>query len=210
MRAGVWLLIFAGGCIPRLHTSGGGGDTTTPSTTDSGAVVNGWTAPDNSWIEGDDPGPPPTLMGEGFDDGEVALDVWLPDQNGETVSLWQFYGDVIVFDVSTVWCDPCKELAASAQATVDSYAPQGFHYVTVLQQNVEGAPAQVSDAELWSSSFGIDNPVLADGEDPPATAAATPGNQFPTVILIGRDMKVIDHIFPTDDATVRAAVESAL
>lgn len=195
MRASL-LLILATACVPRLESEG------------EPPVVSDWTLPENGWESTE--APPATLVAEGFATGEVPPDIRLPDQFGATVSLWQFYGEVVVLDVSTIWCGPCQELAVTTEEVAQEYASRGLRYVTVIQQDLEGDVPGVDDAELWANEFGITSPVLADTAEPPATAGAVPDNVFPGLVLIGRDMRVIEKIYPTDDATLRAAIEDAL
>ena len=62
----------------------------------------------NAWAKS---APPKTLEGEGYARGSVVPDFCMEDQNGDKTSLWQFYGDVILLDISTMWCGPCQQIA---------------------------------------------------------------------------------------------------
>jgi hypothetical protein len=186
-------------CVPHLETKGG---QTEPSD---------WVRPENTWSSGEETGPPACLTAEGCAEGETPPDVRLPDQHGDMVSLWQFYGLVVLLDISTGWCLPCQDLGAVTQATQDDFGDQGFVYLTVLQQDADGAPPDVDDALGWAEFFGIETaPVTADAGDPPATEEATAGHPFPMLITIDRAMKVHELVNGTDEATVRAAIEAAL
>ena len=59
--------------------------------------------PPNSWWHADTGDVPPGLQGTGFDNGDIAHNFTLMDQNGDQVELYQFYGKVIVLDVFTYW-----------------------------------------------------------------------------------------------------------
>ena len=61
--------------------------------------------------------------------GEAVTDECVPDQNGDQVSLWQFYGNVWVLDVSTMWCAPCQKLASGLQEIVNDHEEEGFVYL---------------------------------------------------------------------------------
>ncbi len=193
-------LAVAVGCVPRLETAGGAEPT----------VTSDWTLPENGW-ESPAGGPPATLTEGGFAIGDVPPDMRLPDQFGATVSLWQFYGDVIVLDVSTIWCGPCQDLAETTQETNEEFAGQGFQYVTIIQQDVEGDVPGVEDAVLWAEDFGIQGPVLADDRDPPLSKGVVPDNAFPGVLIIDRDMKIVEKLYaPITDAALHDAIEAAL
>jgi thiol-disulfide isomerase/thioredoxin len=153
--------------------------------------------------------PPDELSSSGFSVGDVPPDFCLPDQTWATTSLWQFYGDVVVLDISTGWCGPCQQLAAGVQATADDYADEGFTYVTVLAQDVQHNVPDEADLDLWADSFGIAEPVVADivaYSDTPIPG----GEAFPGVWVIGRDMTVHDVVTTYTDEAVRIAIEAAL
>jgi hypothetical protein len=184
------LAVALSGCLPRLYTKG------------PDEVPSEWLAPENTWEQTTPPG---ELVGEGYEVGQVAPDFRLVDQHGDEVSLWQFYGDVILLDVSTIWCGPCRNLAVFTEETWTEYKDDGFIYLTVLQQDNEGDPPDNDDLLFWADSFGITAPVLDDGQ-----MTTVDRDQWPTVMTIGRDMKVKRIIDPPDDAGVRDAIEALL
>ena len=152
---------------------------------------------------------PVDLEGEGFGVGKVAPDMRLTDQNGQEVSLWQFYGSVIVLDVSTMWCAPCQQLADEICTVQRDYEDQGFMYLTVLPQNESGAPPSLDDVNEWTDDHGICAPVL--GDDGTYGTALVPDGAFPSLSLIDRDMTMVeDRISPAEDARIRELIESLL
>ena len=133
----------------------------------------------------------------------------LPDQFAEEVSLWQFYGKLVLVDISTLWCAPCQELAAEAQATFEAYEDQQFEYVTVLPEDLEYEVPDTGELNQWADAFGLTRPVLAD--DQAWAEVLVPAGGYPRLLLIGRDMRVLDgEIFPATDARIREVVEAAL
>jgi len=180
---------------------------TSPDDSDTTPVI--WSPPTaNSWEQTP---PPDGLVGNGFEVGDVAPDVRLADQYEDTVSLWQFYGKVIVLDISTSWCAPCQALAETCEETYLEYEPEGFMYVTVLQADLEFGDPDTDDLLLWAGEFGISTPVLDDGTDPQQTVdAIVPANTWPAVLVIDREMRVHERVDPPEDAGLRAAIESVL
>jgi thiol-disulfide isomerase/thioredoxin len=191
------------GCLPRLYSEV---DPDTGTTSITSSTVT-WVGPTNSW---EVTGPPAGTVGEGYEVGQTVPDVRLIDQHGDEVSLWQFYGDVMLLDISTIWCGPCQDLGAHTEAVWQDYGPElgdGFIYLTALQEDLEGGLVDPEDVQLWVDTFAISAPVLADsGKE----VAAVSNGQYPAVILIGRDLKVIQRVQGTADSEIRAAIEGAL
>ena len=185
------------GCTPVL---------TSPETGETGLDACDWTRPENGWV-GD--GPSDSLCAEGFDAGEIIPDFQIVDQNGETVSLWQFYGLVVAVDVSTMWCGPCQALAEGIDAVYQEYIGEGFMYLSVLPENVSNEIPEESDLQDWSAWFGITSPVLSD--DSGWSYELVPEQDWPNVLILDREMKVFDRrVEPADDATIVSQIEAAL
>ena len=191
-------LLVTTGCIPVLESPNR--DT---STTDCAA----WASPENTWRSS---APPDCLTGEGVQADELILDMRMMDQHGDEVSLWQFYGEVIVLDFSTMWCAPCADLAEDVDETWKEYDEEGFMYLTVLSQDHSSNVPDLEDLNKWSEDHDITAPVLQDASGY-TEMVIPPGGSFPQVMLIGRDLRVLDvSVEPAEDPTIRAAVEAAL
>jgi len=169
-----------------------------------------WTAPDNSWPIS---APPEGLVGEGFEKGEVVPDFLLMDQYGQDVSLWQFYGSVIVMDVSTMWCGPCGNLADTVQEIADSRREQGFVYMTLFPEDVDKDAEDptipdIEDLNAWGDYHEIAEPLLSD--DARYTEAITT-DAFPVIIIIDREMKASARLEGiSDDGPIVSAVDALL
>jgi hypothetical protein len=141
------------------------------------------------------------------------------DQHGDTVSLWQFYGDVIVFDVSTMWCRPCQQLAIGTEDLWQAFKDDGVVYVTALLQNTTDGPVSVEELNQWAALPAADDdgaydlitaPIVSDPQGRSGSIEAVRNNQYPAVLLIGRDMRVVERVEPVSHENVHAAVEAAL
>lgn len=163
-------LSLALACVPHLESV-------------PGLAVQEWVSPDNSW--GQTP-PPAGLLGEGWFEGEVVPDVRGLDRYGDEVSLWQFYGQPIVLDVSHVWCGPCQALAGMLPGHEEDFPEAAF--LTLLVQAYDGSPAQPADCGLWSDTYGLHSPVITDPDlaSEPLVVTAS----YPQVTLIDPDLTV--------------------
>ncbi len=195
MRGAVLAMIALGGCY----------DLTSPEDTDTTAVV--WVPPpENSWEQTP---PPEDLAPQGFEVGDVVPDLRLMDQHGDLVSLWQFYGKVIVLDISTIWCVPCQLLAETTEETYADYESRGFMYVTLLQEDLHNEDPDTDDLLLWVDEYGITTPVLDYGAKD-AVDAIVPANTWPAVLVIDQEMVVHERVDPPEDGELRAAVDAVL
>ena len=187
------MLLGAMGCTPVL-------------TSPEPALNTDWEAPENTWAFNT---PPADLAGEGFHEGETVPDMRFFDQHGDEVSIWQFYGLVVVVDVSTMWCAPCAKLADEVDAVWTDYEDDGFIYLTLLPENGLAEPPSVEDLNKWGSDHSITAPILADHDGwsyQIVTDAA-----YPRVMVLDRDLAVsVARVDPADDTTIRAAIEAEL
>ena len=88
----------------------------------------------------------------------------LVDQNGNNVELYDYQGDVIMLDFSTVWCSVCKTVAAHVQEMNDSMDP--FTVITILSEDSSGDRPDVDDLKEWAGKYGITtSPVLAGTDE---------------------------------------------
>lgn len=201
MRTLLSMPLLLAGCVPHL--------TTPPWAREDGGTGSGatWEPPSNSWPATEDL--PADLEGEGFTEGLIFPDIRLKDQHGDEVSVWQFYGMVIAIDISTMWCGPCNKLAEEVNHIWEDYEERGFMYLTMLPEDREGGPMEVADAAEWAERHEIIAPILAD--DQGYSYDIVPNQIWPRVLVIGRDMRVLnDEVLPAEDAAIRAAIESAL
>lgn len=186
-------LVLASGCVPRLYS---------PDHTDDVATCD-WEAPTNSWPQSE---PPECLKGEGFTVGQVVPDFRLMDQNGETASLWQFYGKLIAWDLSTIWCAPCQDLARESEELYQENKDDGFQYLTILAQDLDGNPPEQDDLQLWASNFDMTTPIVADPLNG-YTKAAIPDDSYPVVLVIDREMRVCEKVQAPFPANLAGAIE---
>ncbi|MEC7983735.1 MAG: hypothetical protein VX278_01145 [Myxococcota bacterium] len=168
------------------------------------AAATPWSCPENDWECTE---PPSNLVGRGFANDEIAQDLHFYDQFDNEVSLWQFYGDVILFDISAEWCAPCKLLAEEVDATQSDYEAQGFIYLTLIAEaNQSSDPVTLETLEHWAEHNHINlAPVLRTETD--YRPVLTPTNAYPRLILIDRNMRVVnENIFPQNDETIREKI----
>lgn len=86
--------------------------------------------------------------------GQIAADFTAVNQAGEPVSLYSYFGKVVLFDFSAEWCGPCRAEAEKAEALYQQYKARGFEMLTIL--------CDPGSELAWASQYGLTFPVLDD------------------------------------------------
>jgi len=82
----------------------------------------------------------------------------LPSRSGDTVSLAQLKGKVVMLNFWASWCGPCRQEMPLLDQMHKRYSSLGF---TLVGVNVD---ANSKDAEEWLSKTPVSFPVLFDRE----------------------------------------------
>jgi hypothetical protein len=139
----------------------------------------------------------------GFAVGDVAPNFTAFDQNGNRVSLQDFYGRFVILDLSAAWCSPSAILAGSLmpQVVQDLGARSiAFTPITVLLNGQsEGIPSTLNDSSSWISQFQITYPVLnlnGDASSPVisqfnAYGQSAGSSGYPTLVILGPDQRIL-------------------
>ena len=85
--------------------------------------------------------------------GNIAANFTAKDQNNKSVSLYNYFGKVILFDFTADWCTECKEKAQTAEQFYQKYKDKGFMYILIV---IDGDPKE------WANKYGLTFPVLDD------------------------------------------------
>jgi cytochrome c biogenesis protein CcmG/thiol:disulfide interchange protein DsbE len=113
--------------------------------------------------------------------GEPAPDFSLSTIDGDTVSLSDFKGKVIILDFFASWCPPCREEIPDFVDLQKRYGSKGFTMIGV-------SLVSQKDSKSFASRMGINYPVLVDNGK--VSALYGPVRSIPTTFVIGRDFKI--------------------
>lgn len=129
--------------------------------------------------------------------GQTAPNFTLPVYNieGDTeISLYDYYGFVILINIVTGWCKYCNEETPYLEDDVyQTYKDDGFIILQVAFEDYYGNPSSQEFIEAWDRYFGVTFPVLSDSENI-VFPIYTIENAIPLSVILDRDMKIVNKI----------------
>lgn len=139
--------------------------------------------------------------------GQTAPQYRAVSLDGDSVSLEQFRGRVVLLNVWATWCHPCREEIPVLQALHARYAPQGLELVGVSVD----ARGEEDTIREFVSDFGMTYPVWLDPDERVQSTFLAIG--VPATFLIDREGRLgWRHVGPVraNDATLARELERAL
>jgi len=121
-----------------------------------------------------------------------APELTLDNLRGDTFSLADYRGKLVLLNFWATWCMPCREEMPGMETLWQNYKDQGLVIVAVSVD--EGSQARV---EKFSKKFGLSFPVLLDPESRVSDLYKV--SSMPTSFLIDRDGGIIGRIVGTED-----------
>ena len=102
-----------------------------------------------------------------------------------------YYGEVIVLDVSAMWCGPCQEAAWNSNSI--DVSSGGVKWITVLLENLDGEAPSVEDGQMWGDYFGIwHNEILLgspENRDPEGISGFA-NTGWPYFLILDKDLMI--------------------
>lgn len=138
--------------------------------------------------------------------GFLAPDFTLETLEGESITLSDLRGQVVLVNFWATWCPPCKaEMPAFEQAYTD-YAAEGFVILAVnaIQQD------SVDAIEAFRATNSLTFPILLDTDSDINRAYQV--RSLPTSFFVGKDGIISEVVIggPMAEALIRARIEELM
>ena len=128
--------------------------------------------------------------GSGADIGKRAPDFSLEDVSGNTVSLKESRGKIVVLDFWATWCPPCLMSIPELTDLQERYKDKGL---VVMGMSVDD-PQMVSGKDLmvFKEKAGINYNILQMSPDIKEAYFGTENFSIPTMFIIDREGKIVE------------------
>jgi peroxiredoxin len=117
----------------------------------------------------------------------LAPDFAVPDLSGQAVRLSGLRGKVVLLNLWTTWCPPCREEMPSMERLYQQLRDRGFVLVAVSQD--EAGRAAV---EPFVRDLGLTFPVLVDPEHQVGDRYGVWG--YPESFIIDREGRIVERV----------------
>lgn len=130
-----------------------------------------------------------------------------PTLEGDTLSLAELRGQVVLLNIWATWCPPCREEMPALEALQREYRDQGLRVVGVSIDT----PSAAGDVRSFVEQHGLTFTILHDAQEQATRTFRTAG--VPESYLIGRDGTLLKRwigMIQPDAPGVRDPIRAAL
>jgi cytochrome c biogenesis protein CcmG, thiol:disulfide interchange protein DsbE len=124
--------------------------------------------------------------------GDPAPELRLPLLDGDTASLADYRGKVVMLNIWATWCPPCVTELPSMQRVYETFADQGLEILAVAVDALPGERQAdgrvVGVVSEFVDRFGLTFPVALDPTG--GTERLLEVNYLPTTFLIDREGRI--------------------
>jgi peroxiredoxin len=138
--------------------------------------------------------------------GFLAPDFSLTTLDGQTLTLSDLRGQVVLVNIWATWCPPCRAEMPAIEATYRAYKDQGFVVLAVNSTSQD----QQANIQPFMDEYGLTFPVPLDLDG--TTTRAYRISSLPSSFFIGRDGVIRDVVIggPMAEALLRSRIQKLL
>lgn len=131
---------------------------------------------------------------QGVEVGDRAPAYSAPDLSGQEVSFKDHLGEVVLVNVWTTWCGPCRVEMPSIQSSYERFRARGF---TVLAVSVDAGLGHRQEVSEFVSEHGLGFLVLLDPENRITEMLRT--FVVPETLVLNREGRIVKRVIGAAD-----------
>ena len=89
-----------------------------------------------------------------YNGGDHICNFRLPTAADTADEIYEHYGEIIVIDLSSMWCGPCQQAADAINDIKERVG--GVEWITIIIENEAGRIPSSYDGQRWGNAFGLD------------------------------------------------------
>ena len=133
---------------------------------------------------------------------EDELDFSIPDINGDTVTLNDYSGEVVVLDFMATWCGPCRAAMRDLVSVHEVIGDQFLLISISVDPNFDTVPV----LRDWVKEYDANWIHARDLADPPVTQRFGVSG-IPTYVILDRDGKIrFRHVGPVSALELKTEI----
>lgn len=135
----------------------------------------------------------------------IAPDFTVQTLDGQTVSLSDFKGQVVLINFWATWCPPCVRETPRLVRVAETYKDEGL-VVLGINTTYQDEPSKV---QQFARDYDVPYPILLDTEG--VVGEKYPSRLMPTTYLIDRDGRIVHtKVGEVDEATLTEQIKAVL
>jgi cytochrome c biogenesis protein CcmG/thiol:disulfide interchange protein DsbE len=124
------------------------------------------------------------------DSSKIAPDFTLKDLSGNSVSLQQYRGKVVLLDFWATWCQPCRYSIPELVEIQDKYRDKGLVVIGISVDN----PREVNNKYIsaFKEKYKVNYTIVRTDTKTTATYFGKKNFPIPTIFLINREGMIVN------------------
>ena len=139
---------------------------------------------------------------------QTAPDFTLRSLNGDSISLKDYRGKIVLLDFWATWCAPCRQSIPELVELQKKYRDQGVAVIGVSMDDPQMFPDSYISA--FKEKFKMNYPIIRADQKVAMDYFGTTSMVIPTLFVINREGKIADKIVGYAPGAVERSLKKVL
>jgi thiol-disulfide isomerase/thioredoxin len=127
-----------------------------------------------------------------YNGGDHICNFRLPTAADTADEIYPHYGEIIVIDLTSMWCGPCQQAAGDVNDIKEKV--EGVKWITIIIENEAGLSPSSSDGRRWGNAFELDYEDIWLGSrsniDIYNGISGFPSQGWPYFVILDADLRI--------------------